>query len=66
MLGSYDRTPDFYGWKIVLSQEELQHLQRKAGLELGKFDLILRKRSLSRIIQLKIVGSKGTFTIGRT
>ena len=69
MLNSYDReTPDFYRWKIVLSQEELQHLlKEKAGLELGEIhDLIPVERGVSgRIIQLKIVGSKGTFTIGK-
>ena len=69
VLNSYDReTPDFYRWKIVLSQEELQHLlKEKAGLELGEIhDLIPVERGVSgRIIQLKIVGSKGTFTIGK-
>lgn len=69
VLNSYDReTPDFYRWKVVLRQDELQHLlKEKAGLELGEIhDLIPIERGASgRLIQLKIVGSKGAFTIGK-
>ena len=69
MLNDYDQeTPDFYRWKVKLSQSEIQHLlSEKLKLDLGDIvDLIPLERGKSgRISRLKIVGTNHTFIIGK-
>lgn len=69
VLNDYDmETPDFFRWKIRYTQNELSELvSRKTGKDFGKIiDLIPIERGLSgRIIKLKIIGEKLSFTIGK-
>ncbi len=69
VLTDYDRkTTDFYRWKVTYSQQELADLiHRKSGMDFGQIiDLIpLERGSSGRIIRLKIVGTRRTFTIGK-
>lgn len=69
VLNDYDQeTPDFYRWKVKLSQSEIQHLlSEKLKLDLGDIvDLIPLERGKSgRISRLKIVGTNHTFIIGK-
>ena len=69
VLNDYDQeTPDFYEWQVEYTQEELSELvNRKTKLDLGEIhDLIPLDRGKSgRIWRLQIVGSKGSFIIGK-
>lgn len=69
VLNDYDmETPDFFRWEVRYTQKELSELvNRKTGKNFGEIiDLIPLQRGLSgRIIRLKIVGEKLTFTIGK-
>ena len=69
VLNDYDQeTPDFYRWTVEYTQEELSELvNRKLKMDLGTItDLIPLERGKSgRIWKLKIVGTKGSFTIGK-
>ncbi len=69
VLNYYDRkTKDFYRWEVEYSQSEISSLiQKKTGIDFGEiFDLIPIERGHSgRLIKLKIVGTKKTFTIGK-
>ena len=69
VLNDYDQeTPDFYSWTVEYTQEQLTELvNRKLKMDLG--DIIdlqpLERGKSGRIWKLRIVGSKGTFTIGK-
>lgn len=69
VLVDFDRdTNDFYRWKVEYTQEEIAELiNSKSGFEFGEIvDLIPVKRGASsRLIKLKIVGTKKTLTIGK-
>ncbi|SKC23447.1 SpoIID/LytB domain protein [Alkalitalea saponilacus] len=69
VLNDYDmETPDFYRWKVVLSQSEIQDLLKsKVGIDVGNvLDLVPLERGVSgRIIRLRIVGSNSSFVIGK-
>jgi stage II sporulation protein D len=69
VLNSYDQeTPDFYRWKLSYTQAELSELlHRRSGIDFGEIiDLVPVERGVSgRLIQLKIVGSKHTLTVGK-
>ena len=69
VLNSYDQeTDDFYRWKTELTQEKAKQLiNSKTKIDFGDIiDLIPIKRGKSaRVILLKIVGTKRTFTIGK-
>jgi len=69
VLNNYDQeTTDFYRWKVEYTQEVLSELiSRRSGIEFGQIiDLIPMKRGSSgRIEQLKIIGTKKTFIIGK-
>ena len=69
VLKDYDQeTPDFYHWTVEYTQEELSELvNRRLKMDLGLItDLIPLERGKSgRIWKLKIVGTKGSFTIGK-
>lgn len=69
VLNDYDQeTADFYRWKVEYTQEQLAGLiAAKLKLDLGDIvDLqpVARGKS-GRIWKLKIVGTKGSFTIGK-
>lgn len=69
VLNNYDQeTTDFYRWKIFYTQKELSTLiQKRSGIDFGTItDLIPIERGTSgRLVQLKIIGSKQTFIIGK-
>ncbi|MGZ2370605.1 SpoIID/LytB domain-containing protein [Ancylomarina sp. YFZ004] len=69
VLNDYDmETPDFFRWEVRYTQDELSELvNRKTEKDFGRIsDLIPIERGLSgRIIKLKIIGEKLTFTIGK-
>ncbi len=69
VLNNYDRkTKDFYRWKVEYSQEEISKLiNEKTGFDFGNIlDLQPIERGHSgRLIKLKIIGTKKTFTIGK-
>jgi len=69
VLNDYDmETPDFFRWEVEYTQDELSDLiNRKTGKDFGKIiDLIPIERGLSgRLIKLKIIGEKLTYTIGK-
>ncbi|MFP4289226.1 MAG: SpoIID/LytB domain-containing protein [Bacteroidales bacterium] len=69
VLNDYDQeTTDFFRWKTVLSQEDIQRLlSSRLNISVGKIlDLIPIERGVSgRLIKLKIVGSEKSITIGK-
>lgn len=69
VLTAYDQeTADFYRWKVTYTQKQLSDLiHRKSGMNFGEIiDLIpLERGSSGRIVRLKIVGSRQSFTIGK-
>ncbi|WP_455629425.1 SpoIID/LytB domain-containing protein [Parabacteroides sp.] len=69
VLNNYDQeTTDFYRWKVEYTQEELSRLiHRKTGMDFGPIiDLVpLERGSSGRIVKLKIVGVRRSFTIGK-
>jgi len=69
VLNDYDlETPDFFRWKVTITQSEIQSLLfRKVGIEVGNvLDLIPVERGVSgRLIRLKITGDKQTIIIGK-
>jgi len=69
ILLDYDQeTKDFYRWKVDFTQEELSDLiKRKSGIDFGLIkDLVPIERGFSsRLVKLKIVGTKKTLIIGK-
>ncbi|MBR5918279.1 MAG: DUF4922 domain-containing protein, partial [Prevotella sp.] len=69
VLNDYDQeTPDFYEWTETIDSEQIAAwLRTKLDIDLGEItDLIPLERGKSgRIWKLKIVGTKGSFTIGK-
>lgn len=69
ILLDYDQeTKDFYRWKVDYTQAQLSDLiKKKSGIDFGLIkDIIPIERGFSsRIIKLKIVGTKKTITIGK-
>jgi peptidoglycan hydrolase-like amidase len=69
VLPSFDReTKDFFRWRIEYDQQELADLvSRKSGMDFGGIvDLKPRVRGASgRIVELTIVGTRRTCTIGK-
>ncbi|HEY6913656.1 MAG TPA: SpoIID/LytB domain-containing protein [Paludibacter sp.] len=69
VLNNYDQeTTDFYRWKVEYTQEEVAELlARRSNIHFGQIiDLIPEKRGASgRIIELKIVGTERTMTVGK-
>jgi len=69
VLNNYDQeTTDFYRWKVEYTQAEIKELlSRRSGIEFGEIiDLIPVKRGESaRLIELKIIGTKQTITVGK-
>ncbi len=69
VLNNYDQeTTDFYRWTVEYTQEELSKLIReRSGIDFGDIlDLIpVRRGPSARLIELKIVGTKRTLTVGK-
>jgi len=69
VLNDYDQeTNDFYRWKVVYTQNEISELiKQRSGIDFGSIEeLISVERGVSgRIIKLKIIGSKRSYTIGK-
>jgi len=69
VLQDYDReTKDFFRWKVEFSQEQLTKIiNSKTGIDFGEIlDLVpIERGDSARLIKLKIVGSKSSFTIGK-
>ena len=69
ILLDYDQeTKDFYRWKVEFTQGELSDLiKRKSGIDFGLIkDLVPIERGFSsRLVKLKIVGTKKTLIIGK-
>ncbi len=69
VLPDFDqKTTDFYRWKVEYSQKELSELiQKRSGIDFGeivKLEPVQRGHS-SRLIKLKIHGTKKTLTVGK-
>lgn len=69
ILLDYDQeTKDFYRWKVEFTQSQISDLiKRKSGIDFGLIkDLIPVERGFSsRLVKLKIVGTKKTLIIGK-
>ena len=69
VLNNYDQeTTDFYRWKVEYTQSEISELiARRSGIDFGEIiDLIPILRGESgRLIELKIIGTKRTITVGK-
>jgi stage II sporulation protein D len=69
VLNDYDQeTPDFYRWKKVYSQGELQNLLKtKVGIDVGQVvDLIpLQRGESARLVRLMISGTQSSRIIGK-
>ena len=69
ILIDYDQeTADFFRWRVEYDQKDLSAIiKEKSGIDFGTIlDLIPVERGLSsRLIKLKIVGSKKSLTIGK-
>lgn len=69
ILLDYDQeTKDFYRWKVEFTQAQISDLiKRKSGIDFGLIkDLVPVERGFSsRLVKLKIVGTKKTLTFGK-
>jgi stage II sporulation protein D len=69
VLNDYDLVSrDFFRWKVRYSQEELSGLIReKSGIDFGEIlDLVpVERGESSRLVRLKIIGSRQTLTVGK-
>ncbi|SHJ66098.1 SpoIID/LytB domain protein [Tangfeifania diversioriginum] len=69
VLPDFDqKTTDFYRWKVEYSQKELSELiKERSGIEFGKIVKLepLKRGHSSRLIKLKIHGTKKTLTVGK-
>ena len=69
VLLDYDQeTTDFFRWKVVYSQGELANLIfTKSGFDFGNIiDLVpIERGKSSRLVRLKIVGTKKTLVVGK-
>ncbi len=69
VLNNYDQeTTDFYRWTVEYTQEDLSKLIReRSGIDFGDIlDLVpIRRGPSARLIELKIVGTKRTLTVGK-
>ena len=69
VLNAYDQeTHDFYRWTLAYTRQELSQLVRqKSGIDFGLiFDLRpVRRGPSGRIVQLEVVGTRQTLTVGK-
>jgi SpoIID/LytB domain protein len=69
VLPDFDqKTTDFYRWNVVYTQDEISGIiKKRSGIDFGeivKLEAVKRGHS-SRIIKLKIIGTKKTITVGK-
>jgi len=69
VLPDFDQaTTDFYRWKVEYSQDELAGLiKKRSGIDFGEIKKLepVKRGHSSRLIKLKIHGSKKTLTVGK-
>jgi SpoIID/LytB domain protein len=69
VLPDFDqKTSDFYRWKVEYSQEELSGIiKKKSGIDFGQIIKLeaLKRGHSSRIIKLKITGTKKILIVGK-
>ena len=69
VLPDFDQaTTDFYRWKVEYSQKELSELiNKRSGIDFGEIVKLepIRRGHSSRLIKLKIHGTKKTLTVGK-
>jgi SpoIID/LytB domain protein len=69
VLNDYDQeTNDFYRWEVRYTQKEVSALiKKRIGIDVGLIEefIPIERGASSRLIKLKIVGSKKTMTIGK-
>lgn len=69
VLPGFDQaTSDFYRWKVEYTQKEISAiLNQRSGIDFGKIVKLeaVKRGHSSRIIQLKITGTKKTLTVGK-
>ena len=69
VLNSYDReTGDFFRWQAVYGREELSALfSAKSGADVGEIQALVpvRRGTSGRIVQLEVIGSRRTVTVGK-
>ncbi len=69
VLPDFDqKTTDFFRWKVEYSQQEISELiEKKSGIDFGQIIRLeaLKRGHSSRIIKLKITGTKKTLIIGK-
>ncbi len=69
ILPDFDQeTPNFYRWRVVIAQDELQELLRKKlGVDFGAIHQLeaVERGGSGRIVQLRIAGERETMVIGK-
>lgn len=69
VLPDFDQaTTDFYRWKVEYKQDELAKLiKKRSGIDFGKIKKLepIKRGHSSRLIKLKIHGTKKTLTVGK-
>lgn len=69
VLPDFDQaTTDFYRWKVEYTQDELaQLIKKRSGIDFGQIKKLEPKKRghSSRLIKLKIHGTKKTLTVGK-
>ena len=69
VLNDYDQeTNDFYRWKVKYSQSELSSLVcKRSGIDFGEIVALIpiQRGKSGRVVQLKIVGTKRSITVGK-
>jgi stage II sporulation protein D len=69
VLVDYDQeTKDFFRWKVIYSQNEISELiSKNTGIDFGEIiDLVpVQRGDSSRLIKLKIIGSKKELIVGK-
>ncbi len=69
VLPDFDQaTTDFYRWKVEYTQQEIAELiKRKSGVDFGQIIQLepVKRGHSSRLIKLKIEGTKKTFIVGK-
>jgi SpoIID/LytB domain protein len=69
VLNNYDQeTHDFYRWQVTISKEKVRRLlMEKLHINLGNIVTMeaMERGKSGRISRLKIIGTEGSFTIGK-
>ncbi len=69
VLPDFDqKTTDFYRWNVVYTQDEISGIiKKRSGIDFGEIIKLeaLKRGHSSRIVKLKITGTKRTITVGK-